>query len=290
MQRGVSKVIRSVQAMEGAGVPIRRVFPTAALEDVDPFLLLDHLGPIEFAPGQATGFPDHPHRGFETVTYVLEGAMEHRDSQGNHGIIGPGDVQWMTAGSGLVHSEMPGAEIAKNGGRLHGFQLWVNLPRKDKMVAPRYQDVAAARLPMVQTEAKDVWVKIIAGESLGRHAAVETRIPIVFLHVTLQPGASMEQPVPGNYSGFVYVIDGEGRVGPEDTRLPESHVAVFEKSGDVVRLANSADVPLNALLIGGAPLDEPVARYGPFVMNTKAELYQAFEDYQKGRMGAIQAQ
>ena len=150
MQRSVSEVIRSIQAMEGAGVPIRRVFPTAALEDVDPFLLLDHLGPIEFRPGQATGFPDHPHRGFETVTYVLEGAMEHRDSQGNHGIIGPGDVQWMTAGSGLVHSEMPGAEVTKNGGRLQGFQLWVNLPRKDKMVAPRYQGCGCrepARLP-----------------------------------------------------------------------------------------------------------------------------------------------
>lgn len=289
MQRRVSQVIKSVQTMEGAGVPIRRVFPTAALEDVDPFLLLDHLGPIQFAPGQATGFPDHPHRGFETVTYVLEGAMEHKDSQGNHGIIGPGDVQWMTAGSGLVHSEMPGGELAKNGGRLHGFQLWVNLPRKDKMVAPRYQDVAAERLPVVQTEAKDVRVKIIAGESLGRHAAVETRTPIVFLHATLQPGASVEQPVPGNYSTFVYVIDGEGRVGPEDTRVPEGHVAVFAKSGDVVRISNSAGVPLNALLIGGAPLDEPVARYGPFVMNTKAELYQAFEDYQNGRMGVIAA-
>jgi redox-sensitive bicupin YhaK (pirin superfamily) len=252
-------------------------------------LLLDHLGPIEFKPGQATGFPDHPHRGFETVTYVLEGKMEHRDSQGNHGIIGPGDVQWMTAGSGLVHSEMPGAELAKNGGRLHGFQLWVNLPRKDKMVAPRYQDVAAARLPVAQTEATDVRVKVIAGESLGRHAAVETRTPILFLHATLQPGASVEQPVPGNYSTFAYVIDGEGRIGSEDTRVPGGHVAVFAQSGDTVKLSNSAGVPLNVLLIGGAPLGEPVARYGPFVMNTQAELYRAFEDYQNGRMGVIQA-
>jgi len=289
MQRSVSEVIRSIQAMEGAGVPIRRVFPTAALEDVDPFLLLDHLGPIEFRPGQATGFPDHPHRGFETVTYVLEGAMEHRDSQGNHGIIGPGDVQWMTAGSGLVHSEMPGAELTKNGGRLQGFQLWVNLPRKDKMVAPRYQDVAAARLPVAQTEAKDVQVKVIAGESQGRHAALETRTPILFLHATLQPGASLEQPVPGTYSAFAYVIDGESRMGPENNRVPEGHVAVFAKSGDVVRLSNSASVPLNVLLIGGAPLGEPVARYGPFVMNTKAELHQAVEDYRNGRMGVIVA-
>jgi hypothetical protein len=185
---------------------------------------------------------------------------------------------------------MPGTDIAKNGGRLHGFQLWVNLPRKDKMIAPRYQDVSAAKLPVAQTEAKDVQVKVIAGESLGRRAALETRTPILFLHATLQPGASVEQPVPGNYSAFAYVIDGEGRIGPEDTRVSEGHVAVFAKSGDNVRLSNSAGAPLNVLLIGGAPLGEPVARYGPFVMNTKAELYQAFEDYQSGRMGVIAAQ
>jgi redox-sensitive bicupin YhaK (pirin superfamily) len=157
------------------------------------------------------------------------------------------------------------------------------------MVAPRYQDVAAASLPVAQTEAKDVQVKVIAGESLGRHAAVETRTPILFLHATLQPGASMEQPVPGDYRAFAYVINGEGRMGPENNRVPEGHVAVFAKSGDVVRLSNSASVPLNVLLIGGAPLGEPVARYGPFVMNTKAELHQAVEDYQNGRMGVIVA-
>jgi redox-sensitive bicupin YhaK (pirin superfamily) len=291
MQRSVSRVLESIQAMEGAGVPIRRVFPTATLDDVDPFLLLDHLGPIQFAPGQATGFPDHPHRGFETVTYVLEGAVEHRDSQGNHGVIGPGDVQWMTAGSGLVHSEMPGAGLVEKGGRLHGFQLWVNLPRKDKMVPPSYQDVAAARMPVGETPAKDVQVKVIAGEALGRHAAIETRTPILYLHFTLQPGASVEQLVPGNYNVFAYVVDGEGLVGPESTKVAQGHIAAFAKNGDSVLLSNSptAKAPVNVLLIGGVPLGEPVARYGPFVMNTKTELYEAFEDYRNGRMGVIAA-
>src|SRR5579863_3387580 len=215
--RTVSRVVEADRVMEGAGVSVRRSFPTAKLDDIDPFLLLDHLGPIRFEPGQATGFPDHPHRGFETVTYVLEGAMEHRDSRGNHGIIGPGDVQWMTAGSGLVHSEMPGTELARNGGRLHGFQLWVNLPRKDKMAPPRYQEVGAARLPVAET--KNVRVKVIAGEALGRQAAIETRTPIVYLHFTLQPGALVEQPVPSNYNAFAYVIDGEVLAGQEARKV-----------------------------------------------------------------------
>lgn len=289
--RDVLRVIDSERVMEGAGMTVRRSFPTPGLDDIDPFLLLDHLGPVEFAPGQATGFPDHPHRGFETVTYVLEGAMEHRDSQGNHGIIGAGDVQWMTAGSGLVHSEMPGAALHEKGGRLHGFQLWVNLPKSAKMTPPRYQEIAAARLPIAGTPSKDVQVKVIAGESLGKHAAIETRTPITYLHFTLQPGASVEQPIPAVYNAFAYVIDGSGAVGPHATPAVEGQLAVFAKDGESVQLANPADAkaPFNVLLIGGAPLGEPVARYGPFVMNTKAELYQAFEDFRSGRMGEIAA-
>jgi redox-sensitive bicupin YhaK (pirin superfamily) len=277
--------------MEGAGMPVRRSFPTPETDDIDPFLLLDHLGPMQFAPGQATGFPDHPHRGFETVTYVLEGAMEHRDSQGNHGIIGPGDVQWMTAGSGLIHSEMPGAALRDKGGRLQGFQLWVNLPRSAKMTPPRYQEIAAARLPVAWTPSKDVQVKVIAGESLGKQAAIETRTPITYLHFTLQPGASVEQPIPAAYNAFAYVIDGSGAVGPKGTPAGEGQLAVFVKDGESVQLANpaGAKAPFNVLLIGGAPLGEPVARYGPFVMNTQAELYQAFSDFRRGRMGEIVA-
>jgi len=289
--RDVIRVIDSQRVMEGAGMPVRRSFPTPETDDIDPFLLLDHLGPMQFAPGQASGFPDHPHRGFETVTYVLEDAMEHRDSQGNHGIIGPGDVQWMTAGSGLVHSEMPGATLREKGGRLQGFQLWVNLPKSDKMTPPHYQEIGAARLPVGETASKDVQVKVIAGESLGKHAAIETRTPIAYLHFTLQPGASVEQPIPGKYNVFAYVIDGSGTVGPSAKPASEGQLVVFAKGGESVRLANpaGAKVPFNVLLIGGAPLGEPVARYGPFVMNTQAELYQAFSDFRRGRMGEIVA-
>jgi quercetin 2,3-dioxygenase len=286
--RSVSKVMESDRVMEGAGVAIRRSFPTGKLEDIDPFLLLDEMGPIQFAPGQATGFPDHPHRGFETVTYVLEGAMEHRDSKGNHGILGPGDVQWMTAGSGLVHSEMPGASLREKGGRLHGFQLWVNLPRADKMTPPRYQELAAAHMPVAESPSKDVQVKVIAGESLGRRAAIETRTPILYLHFTLEPGSTVTQPVPAEYNAFAYAIDGAGLAG--STPLAEGHLAVFAKDGQSVQLSNPAGgkAPFNVLLIAGAPLGEPVQRYGPFVMNTKAELYQAFEDYRSGKMGVIE--
>lgn len=287
--RNVSRVIESDRVLEGAGVAIRRSFPTADLEDIDPFLLLDHMGPIQFAPGQAVGFPDHPHRGFETVTYVLEGAMEHRDSKGNHGVLGPGDVQWMTAGSGLVHSEMPAAALQEKGGRLEGFQLWVNLPRAAKMTPPRYQEIPAAQLPVAETPSKDVKVKVIAGESLGRNAVIETRTPIVYLDFTLEPGAKVVQPLPADFNAFAYAISGAGLAGP--TPFAEGHLVVFAKDGDSVELSNSAAnrAPFHVLLIGGAPISEPVARYGPFVMNTKAELYQAFEDYRSGRMGVIEA-
>jgi hypothetical protein len=197
----------------------------------------------------------------------------------------------MTAGSGLVHSEMPGAALREKGGRLHGFQLWVNLPKSAKMTPPRYQEIAAAKLPIAGTASKDAQVKVIAGESFGKHAAIETRTPITYLHFTLQPGASVDQPVPAVYNAFAYVIDGSGAVGPDGTPAKEGQLAVFAKGGESVQLSNpaGAKAPFNVLLIGGAPLGEPVARYGPFVMNTKAELYQAFEDFRSGRMGEIAA-
>jgi quercetin 2,3-dioxygenase len=288
--RSVSRIVEGKQVAEGDGMIVRRAFPTAKLEDLDPFLLLDEMGPIEFAAGQAGGFPDHPHRGFETVTYLLEGAMEHRDSRGNHGVLKPGDVQWMTAGSGIVHSEMPETTLRRNGGRLHGFQLWVNLPRAAKMVEPRYQEIPAARIPTGETPGKDVEVKVIAGEALGRHAVIETRTPILYLHYKLGPGASVTQGVARQDNVFAYVIEGQAQVGRDSAPLPAGHVAVFAKDGDSVRLANDAGAkaPASVLLIGGEPLGEPVARYGPFVMNTKAELSQAFEDFRSGRMGMIE--
>jgi hypothetical protein len=283
--RSVSDVAAAMSGTEGAGFPIRRPFPSRSLRDVDPFLLLDEMGPAEHGPGEAKGAPDHPHRGFETVTYMLAGGMEHRDSAGNAGRIGPGDVQWMTAGSGVIHSELPVREILEKGGRQHGFQLWVNLPRRDKMTAPRYQEIPAARIPVARKDG--VEVRVIAGEALGVSAVIDTKTPIQYLHATLRPGATFEQPLAPEYRAFAYVFGGEGRVGGRTVR--DGQLAVFADDGDAVSMSNPGSVPLEALIVAGVPLREPVARYGPFVMNTMEEIDQAFRDYREGRFagGAV---
>ncbi|CAN5247713.1 hypothetical protein BH18THE2_BH18THE2_32960 [soil metagenome] len=208
--RSISRVANSVQTTEGEGFVVNRAFPTNLLSDLDPFLLLDEIGPKDLAPREAKGAPDHPHRGFETVTYILEGQFEHKDSRGNTGKIGPGDVQWMTAGAGVVHSEIPEMEFAQKGGRLHGFQLWVNLSRNDKMINPRYLDIPSPNIPVSQTADGLVIAKIIAGEALGIKAVIETRTPITYVHFTLQPGASVTPPVPKEYNAFVYLSGGQG--------------------------------------------------------------------------------
>ena len=272
--RSIEREAPGQRTLEGAGVPIGRAFPTRELEDLDPFLLLDHMGPLELAQGQDTGFPDHPHRGFETVTYLLEGQMQHKDSFGNRGLLEAGDVQWMTAGSGLVHSEIPGSELVRRGGRLEGFQLWVNLPRAAKLTPPRYQELKAAQIPRAASASGDVEVRVIAGESLGVRGAIETETPILYLHATLAPGAKFAQKVPAGFNAFAYLIR-------------EDRVLVFAHDGDEVLLSNPAERPLDLLLIAGQPLKEPVARYGPFVMNTREELAQAFEDFRSGKMGRI---
>jgi quercetin 2,3-dioxygenase len=285
--RTVSGIINSVETLEGGGFLVHRPFPTYALSDFDPFLLLDEMGPKSLAPGEAKGAPDHPHRGFETVTYMLEGRMQHKDSHGHAGKLTPGDVQWMTAGAGVVHSEMPDEQFARAGGRLHGFQLWVNLPRSDKMMKPRYQEIPAAKIPVGHTADGLVTVRVIAGESLGAQAAIETRTPIIYLHLSIQPGGSVLQPVPSDYNSFAYVVSGTGNFGPDRERAERGQMVMFAQDGESVRIENSATLPLELLLIGGVPLREPVARYGPFVMNTREEIYQAVEDYQNGRMGEI---
>src|SRR3954464_10981936 len=209
-ERSVSRVFTAPRAQDGDGIELRRAFPGAALAEIDPFLLLDQMGPMEFAAGDPRGSPPHPHRGFETVTYLLSGEMQHRDSWGNHGVLRPGDVQWMTAGSGLVHSEMTGATLVRDGGTLHVFQLWINLPRKDKMIAPRYQDTTSDRIPVARSADSRVQVRVIAGESLGTKGVIDTRIPILYLHVTLAPGAEFTQAIPRSENAFAFVIDGEG--------------------------------------------------------------------------------
>jgi redox-sensitive bicupin YhaK (pirin superfamily) len=237
------------------------------------------------------GAPDHPHRGFETVTYLLEGSFEHKDSHGHHGVLRAGDVQWMTAGAGVVHSEMPSRELREKGGRLHGFQIWVNLPRKDKMMRPRYQEVKSAGIPVARSADGLVQVKVIAGESLGAKAVIDTRIPIAFLHARLEPGGRLSQPLPEEFNAFAYVVSGAGRFGPAATAGKEGDMIAFAPGGEELLIAAPADAqaPLEVLILGGRPLREPVARYGPFVMNTEGEIRQAIVDYQDGRMGEIAA-
>jgi len=284
--RRVERVFSAPRASDGDGVELRRAFPGSAMIDLDPFLLLDQMGPMEVAPGKARGFPPHPHRGFETVTYLLSGEMQHRDSWGNHGLLQPGDVQWMTAGSGLVHSELPGEALVRNGGRLLGFQLWINLPKKDKMIAPRYQDTPSARIPVARTADGTVSARVIAGDTMGVRGIIETRIPILYLHLALQPGAEFEQPVPPGHNAFAYVVEGEAAF--EGRKAGAQQVAVFNRGGDAMAVRNAGAAPLSLLLIAGEPIGDPVARYGPFVMNTREELIQAAEDFRTGKMGVLE--
>ncbi|MGH9367694.1 MAG: pirin family protein, partial [Thermoanaerobaculia bacterium] len=224
---------------------------------------------------------------FETVTYMLSGRMEHRDSHGNAGALGPGDVQWMTAGSGVIHSEMPEKDFAARGGRMHGFQLWVNLPRHDKMMTPRYQEVRGSKIPEASSTDATVRVRVLAGESLGARAVIDTRTPILYLDVQLQPGATFSQPVGPDFNVFAYVVEGTGSFGAQERPAGDEDLVLFGHDGDAVALSASPGGPLRVLLIGGAPLREPVARYGPFVMNTRSELIAAVEDFQSGRFGRI---
>ena len=287
--RSIRFVVNAVRTLEGGGFEVRRPFPNRGFMEADPFLLLDEMGPSDVGPGEAKGAPDHPHRGFETVTYMLEGGMQHRDSAGNAGTLGPGDVQWMTAGDGVVHSELPSPEILAKGGRQHGFQLWVNLPRQDKRMKPRYQEIKGDRIPEATGDDGRVRVRVLAGESLGAKAVIDTRTPILYLHFTIAPGGRMVQPVPAGFMAMAYVFGGVGRIGRDAREVGDGQLAVLAEDGDSVVLASPADArePLRVLLIGGQPLREPVARYGPFVMNEEAEILEAIEDYRAGRLGRI---
>ena len=285
--RPVAHRLTAQRTVEGGGFVVRRPFPTRELSVFDPFLLLDEMGPVDYAPGQAVGAPDHPHRGFETVTYLLDGEFEHEDSAGNRGRLAPGDIQWMTAGRGVIHSEMPSARVRREGGRVHGFQVWVNLPARDKMTAPRYQDVAASELPIARTPDGLATVKVIAGTALGVAARVQTRTPILYFDVAVQPGGNVELDVPADFNVAVYVYDGEARIADAPS-VPSGTFAMLGE-GDRVSIACDAGArtPARALVLGGAPISEPVARYGPFVMNTEAEIHQAIDDFRSGRFGDI---
>jgi redox-sensitive bicupin YhaK (pirin superfamily) len=286
MLRRVERVITARRQREGGGFMVRRPLPAPGMRAVDPILMIDEMGPADYAPGEAVGAPDHPHRGFETVTYLLAGEFEHRDSAGNAGSLRPGDVQWMTAGRGVVHSEMPSARILREGGRVHGFQIWVNLPARLKMTQPRYQEVAGGAIPEAASSDGLARVRVIAGKALGAVARIDTHTPIVCLHWILQPGARVEQYLPPDHNGLVYVFEGE--LQSNGIRIADGQMAVLGE-GDAVELMASAGVSgiTQVLLLGGVPINEPVVQHGPFVMNTEAEIATAIRDYQSGKMGEI---
>lgn len=283
--RKVAGVIAAQRQVEGGGFVVRRPFPMGRIDAIDPFLLLDEMGPVEYGPGEAIGAPDHPHRGFETVTYMLAGEMEHRDSNGGHGVITPGAVQWMTAGAGIVHSEMPSEQMMLRGGRMHGFQLWVNLPASHKMIPPRYQGSEAYDIPSTTLPGGGT-VRVISGEVAGVTGVVETTSPVTYAHLTLRPGEDLIWSVPEGHTALVHVFGGSAVVN--DTEAVDGSMVVCERSaGDVNVRAGGGGAEI--LLLGGEPMNEPIARYGPFVMNTREEIVRAFEDYEAGRLGSIVA-
>jgi quercetin 2,3-dioxygenase len=288
--RPVVRVITAQRFLEGEGFEVRRPFPGADLPLADPFLLLDHMGAVEYAPGEAKGTPWHPHRGFETVTYMIDGAFAHQDTTGGGGLITDGATQWMTAGSGLQHIEQPTPELVAAGGLFHGVQLWVNLPRAQKMVPPRYQDIGARDVTLLSSVDGGALVRVIAGELAGHAGPGMTYTPITYLHATVSPGARLDLPWPAEFGAMVYVLSGRGLAGPDARPLDEGQLAVFG-SGQALTVRAADSQPAGAgweiLVLGGLPIREPVARYGPFVMNTRAEIIQAVEDFQAGRMGTI---
>ena len=286
--RPVAQIIAAHRQTEGEGFPIRRPFPTTGLADVDPFLMLDEVGPVDWAPGTAMGAPDHPHRGFETISYILSGEILHEDSWGGVQKLQSGDVQWMTAGAGIVHSEMPTEELRERGGRIHSFQIWVNLPAAYKWATPGYQFAAADQIPVAMSDDGLITAKVIAGTAFDVDGIVETRTPVVLQDWTVGPGGKAELAIPGDHTVALYVLQGSVITGPDAQTVVDGELAIFG-DGDTITISSNdgGPEPARLLVLGGRPIGEPVARYGPFVMNTKDEIVQAFHDYQSGRMGVI---
>ena len=291
--RPVRSVTTAPTGYEGEGFPVRRAFAGVDLRDLDPFIHMDQMGEVEYAPGEPKGTPWHPHRGFETVTYIIDGVFDHRDSHGGGGSITDGDTQWMTAGSGLLHIETPPEWLVQKGGLFHGIQLWVYLPRAEKLVAPRYQDLRAGRLGTLTTDDAGALVRVIAGDVAGHAGPGSTHTPISLVHATLAPGARLALPWSVDFNALVYVLNGNGAVGAEQRPVTTGQLAVLG-AGDFVTVQaatrqESRSPELDVLVLGGRPIREPVAWAGPFVMNSRAEVMQAYEDFQKGRMGQIPA-
>jgi redox-sensitive bicupin YhaK (pirin superfamily) len=293
-QRPVVSVTTAPSGLEGEGFPVRRAFAGVDLRQLDPFVHMDQMGEVDYAPGEPKGTPWHPHRGFETVTYMIDGIFRHQDSNGGGGLITDGDTQWMTAGGGILHIEAPPEEVVMRGGLFHGFQLWVNLPARLKMTNPRYQDIRAGQVALLSSSDGGALLRVIAGDVAGHHGPGVTHTPIALVHATLSPGAQLRLPWRADFNALAYVLGGSGSVGTDRRPVRTGQLAAYGP-GDLLTVSadGQQDGPssqLDVLILGGQPIREPVAAHGPFVMNTREELAQAFEDYQAGRLGTIPAE
>ena len=291
--RPVRAVVTAPGGFEGEGFPVRRAFAGVDLTDLDPFVHMDQMGEVEYAPGEPKGTPWHPHRGFETVTYMLDGIFEHQDSNGGGGVITNGDTQWMTAGAGILHIEKPPEHLVASGGLFHGIQLWVNLPKAEKWTPPRYQDLRGSEVGLLASADAGALVRVIAGELGGWTGPGQTYTPMTMVHASISPGSRLDLPWNPAFNALVYVLSGVGSVGDDRRPVATGQLAVLG-AGDVVRMQAAASQEsrapaLEVLVLGGRPIREPVAWYGPFVMNTREELVQAFDDYQAGRLGTVPA-
>ncbi len=292
-ERQVKSVTTAPRGFEGEGFPVHRAFAGVDLAELDPFIHLDQMGEVEYAPGEPKGTPWHPHRGFETVTYMIDGIFDHEDSNGGGGTITNGDTQWMTAGSGILHIEKPPEHLVVSGGLFHGFQLWVNLPAKDKFLNPRYQDLRGNDVTLLTNPGGDALIRLIAGDLADQTGPGSTYTPITMLHATLQPGSRLSLPWNRAFNALVYVLGGKGTVGGDRRSIRSGQLAVFDRGDSLTVTADEAQETrtpeMDVLVMGGQPIGEPVAWYGPFVMNTHAELAQAFSDFQSGKLGTIPA-
>jgi quercetin 2,3-dioxygenase len=289
--RQVLQVSTAPRGYEGEGFPVRRAFAGIDLRQLDPFIMMDQMGEVEYAPGEAKGTPWHPHRGFETVTYMIDGVFDHQDSHGGGGTITNGDTQWMTAGSGLLHIESPPDWLVQKGGLFHGIQLWVNLPREQKLTAPRYQDIRSGQVALATSNDAGALVRVIAGDVDGTAGPGSTHTPMALVHATVEPGARLDLPWQVDFNALVYVLNGSGTLGPEARPIHAGQSAVLG-AGDYLsvtadRSQESRSPALDVIVVGGRPIREPVAWAGPFVMNTKDEVLAAYTDFQKGRFGQI---
>ncbi len=292
-ERPVVSVTDAPSGFEGEGFPVRRAFAGVDLAQLDPFVHMDQMGEVEYGPGEPRGTSWHPHRGFETVTYMIDGTFQHQDSTGGGGLITNGDTQWMTAGAGILHIERPPEALVTSGGLFHGIQLWVNLPSRDKWVAPRYQDIGAGQVALLSSPDGGSLVRVIAGDVAGHAGPGVTHTPMAMAHVTISPGARVTLPWNRDHNALVYVLAGEGSVGSEGRPVRMGQLAVFGAGDTIVVSARdrqeSRSPQLDVLVLGGRPIREPVVTYGPFVMNTRAEIVQALDDFQHGKLGTIPA-